>query len=131
MLPNNFYAGYEALAARLATAQPGTELRAYVAPQAEIKVSVKAMSPEQLPTPSGPIAARRYSLVVPEPGRPLDGQRHDRLARRDCVRLEIPGARLALVRSDLATVATRSQPIRNQNDTDVIIPAPDSPWRGR
>ena len=43
MLPNNFYAGYEALAARLAAAQPGAELHAYVAPQTEIKVTVKAI----------------------------------------------------------------------------------------
>ena len=59
VLPNNFYAGYEALAARLAGAQPGTELPAYVAPQAEVKIAVKAVTAEQLPTPSGPMATRR------------------------------------------------------------------------
>ena len=32
ILPNNFFAAYEALAARLATAKPGTELPAYIAP---------------------------------------------------------------------------------------------------
>src|SRR6185436_8430276 len=35
VLPNTFIAGYEALAARLASSEPGAELHAYVAPQAE------------------------------------------------------------------------------------------------
>jgi uncharacterized protein len=122
VLPNNFYAAYEGLAARLAAAQPGAELPAYVAPQSEIKVAVKAIALEQISTPSGPIPSRRYSLAFQNPDGVLDvSVTID--ARGRLVRLEIPSARLALVRSDLATVATRSQPIRNQNDTDVIIPA--------
>ena len=122
VLPNNFYAAYEGLAARLSAAQPGAELNAYVAPQSEIKVTVKAIVSEQLPTPSGPIPARRYSLALHNPDGLLEASVTID-ARGRLVRLEIPTARLALVRSDLATVATRSQPIRNQNDTDVIIPA--------
>jgi pimeloyl-ACP methyl ester carboxylesterase len=37
--------------------------------------------------------------------------------------MEMPSAGLRLVRSDLASVATRPQPVRNPTDTDVIIPA--------
>ncbi len=122
VLPNNFYAAYEGLAARLSAAQLGAELKAYVAPQSEIKITVKAIVPELLPTPSGPIPARRYSLAFNNPDGLLEASVTID-ARGRLVRLEIPTARLALVRSDLATVATRSQPIRNQNDTDVIIPA--------
>ncbi len=122
VLPNNFYAAYEGLAARLASAQPGAELPVYVAPQSEIKVVVKAIALEQISTPSGPINSRRYSLALNNPDGVLEASVTID-ARGRLVRLEIPTARLALVRSDLATVATRSQPIRNQNDTDVIIPA--------
>ena len=122
VLPNNFYAAYEGLAARLSAAQLGAELKAYVAPQSEIKITVKAIVSELLPTPSGPIPARRYSLAINNPDGLLEASVTID-ARGRLVRLEIPTARLALVRSDLATVATRSQPIRNQNDTDVIIPA--------
>ena len=68
VLPNNFYAGYEALAARLADAQPGTELHAYVAPQTEIGVTVKSVVAEQLPSPAGILAVRRYELVLQNPG---------------------------------------------------------------
>jgi pimeloyl-ACP methyl ester carboxylesterase len=122
VLPNNFFAAYEGLAARLGSVQPGAELAVYVAPQGEIKVIVKAMVAEQLSTPSGPLPSRRYSLALHNPDGVLDASVTID-ARARLVRLEIPGARLALVRSDLATVATRSQPIRNDNDTDVIIPA--------
>jgi pimeloyl-ACP methyl ester carboxylesterase len=122
VLPNSFYAGYEALAARLADAQPGTELRAYVAPQAEIAVSVKSVSAEQLPSPAGILAVRRYEIVFQNPGGALAGSvTIDDRAR--LVRLDIPGANLRLIRSELAGVATRSQPVRNRTDTDVIIPA--------
>ena len=123
VLPNSFFAGYEALAARLAASQPGTELHGYVAPQTEIVINVKNMTNEQLQSPAGLVAARRYDLVFQNPGRPLDASvtidSHARL-----VRVEIPGAGLRVIRSELAGVAVRSQPVRNPNDTDVIIPAP-------
>jgi hypothetical protein len=122
VLPNSFYAGYEALAARLAGAQPGTDFHAYVAPQTEIVVNVKRMTNEQLPSPAGLLAVRRYDLVFQNPGRPLDASvTIDSRAR--LVRLEIPSAGLRVVRSELASVAVRSQPVRNPNDSDVIIPA--------
>ena len=41
VLPNNFYAAYEALAARLNGMTAGAELPAYVAPQAEIRIRVR------------------------------------------------------------------------------------------
>ena len=123
VLPNTFIAGYEALAARLTGSQPGTELHAYVAPQAEVVVSVKGVSTEQLSTPAGMIATRKYDVVFQNPGRPLDGSvTVDSRAR--LVRLDMPAAGLRVVRSELASVAVRSEPVRNPNDTDVLIPMP-------
>ena len=123
VLPNSFFAGYEALAARLAEVQAGTDLHAYIAPQAEIVVNVKGMTNEQLPSSAGLIAARRYDLVFQNPGGPLEASvTIDSLAR--LVRVDIPSAGLRVVRTELAGVAVRSQPVRNPNDTDVIIPAP-------
>ena len=46
VLPNNVFAGYEALAARLANANAGTELSTYVAAGGEVKVTVKGISEE-------------------------------------------------------------------------------------
>lgn len=122
VLPNNFFAAYEALAARLAGAAPGTELPVYIAPQAEITVVVKSVSDEQVKSPSGTLALRKHELVFQNPGGPLSANvvtdgRH-RLAR-----LEIPSAGLSVVRSDLASVSSRPQVSRNPTDTDVRIPA--------
>ena len=50
VLPNNFYAGYEALAARLAGAAPGAELPLYVPPQGEVKAVVKDVGEESIQT---------------------------------------------------------------------------------
>lgn len=122
VLPNNFYAGYEALAARVAAAKPGTDLPVYVAPQVEVVASIKAMANEQIATPSGALATRRYDVSFANPTGPLDASVTID-ARARLVRLEIPNAGLTLIRSDLATVSTRSQPIRNPTDTDVVIPA--------
>jgi len=123
VLPNTFIAGYEALAARLASSQPGAELKVYVAPQAEVGVSIKNVSAEQLSSPAGMIAGRKYDVVFQNPGRPLDGSITID-SRSRLVRLDLPAAGLRVVRSDLAGVAVRSQPVRNPNDTDVLIPMP-------
>ena len=123
VLPNSFFASYEALAARLAASAAGAELRAYVAPQGEISINVKSVTSEQLPSPVGLIAARRYDVVFQNPGGALAATvTIDSRAR--LVRVEVPAAGLRVVRSDLAGVAVRSQPVRNPNDSDVIIPAP-------
>jgi pimeloyl-ACP methyl ester carboxylesterase len=123
VLPNNFYAGYVVLAARLASATPGTEIPVYVAPSAEIKVVVKSSVDEQIPGPSGPLATKVYELTFNNPGGALEATVVTD-PRGRLLRLEAPTAGLRLIRSDLAGVATRSQPIRNPTDTDVIIPGP-------
>lgn len=122
ILPNNFFAAYEAVAARLATATPGTTLPAYIAPSAEVMMTVTAISAEQLKSPSGTLALRKFTVTIQNPGGPLaisvTTDASNRLAR-----LEIPAAGLSVVRSDLATVSSRPQTSRNATDTDVRIPA--------
>jgi pimeloyl-ACP methyl ester carboxylesterase len=122
VLPNNFFAAYEALAVRLAGAKPGTELPVYVAPQTEIKVVVKTVSSEQIKTPSATIPIRKYELVFQNPSGPLTAtvaaDDRNRLAR-----LEIPAAGLTVVRADIATVSSRPLITRNPTDADVTIPA--------
>lgn len=122
VLTNNFYAGYEAFAARLAGLEAGAELKAYVAPQAEVTVTVKSVSTEAVQTPSGPQALRRFELALQNPGGPVE-VRVIVDARSRFARLEIPTASLLVVREDLAGVASRPQPQRNPTDADVTIPA--------
>lgn len=123
VLSNNFYAGYVALAARLGTVAPGMDLPAYIAPSAEIRIAVKSVADEQVGSPSGPIATKVYGLGLQNPSGPVDAEAAVD-SRGQLVRLEIPAAGLRLVRSELAGIATRPQPIRNPTDNDVIIPAP-------
>jgi len=122
VLPNNFYAAYEGLAARLAGAQLGAEFPVYVAPQTEVKLIVTGAEAEQVQTPSGTVVTRRYSVRVHNPSGVMEAiVSVDDKAR--FARLDIPAAALAVVRSDLASVAVRTQTARNPTDSDVTIPA--------
>lgn len=121
-LPNNFFASYEALAARLASVEAGSELPVYVAPQTEIRMTVRSVSPTTYQTPAGSVAARRYAVTFHNPDRTVDAdvtvdERH-RFAR-----LDIAGGVLSVAREDLVGVGARQQTHRNPTDEDVRIPA--------
>jgi hypothetical protein len=120
VLPNNVFAGYEALAARLANSQVETEIPAYVPPSGESKLSVTSISNESIKTPAGTVRTRKYELTVHNVGAtfPMTVAVDDRarLARVDIVNLSI-------VRSDLAGVSARTLTARNPTDADVTIPA--------
>jgi uncharacterized protein len=122
VLPNNFYASYEALAARLATSPPGAEIPIYVPPQAEVKLSVKDVTPETIETPGGVVSLRKFTLVLHNAGTDIDATVAID-ARNRFARLEIPSAALAVARSDLAGVNARRQTMRNSTDADVTIPS--------
>jgi uncharacterized protein len=121
ILPNNFFAAYEALAVHLATAKVGADLPVYIAPQMEIRVSVKAIRTETLTSPAKQQALRMFDLVFQNPGGPLPATVAID-ARNRIARIEIPSAGLSVVRSDLASVSTRQQTTRNPTDADVMIP---------
>lgn len=122
VLPNNSFAPYEAMAARLSTAQVGTTFRVYVAPQAEVPAVVNSIAEEDIQTPSGVVRTKKFEVTVQNPGSTIAltvlVDEHARLARVD-----IPSASLSAVRSDLAGVAARPLTARNPTDGDVTIPA--------
>lgn len=121
-LPNQFFGAYEGLAPRLAATAPGGQIPIYVAPEAEVMMVVKAIADETVQTPSGPIATRRFDVSIANPGGALAAaiviDNRSRFAR-----LDIPSAGFAVVRSDLASVAARTETARNPTDADVSIPA--------
>jgi pimeloyl-ACP methyl ester carboxylesterase len=123
VLPANVFAGYEALAARLANSTLGTEIPTYVAAGAEIKVIVKGISDESVTTPAGIVQMQKYELVAnTNAGQTftmtVSVDRRARLARMD-----MPTANLSVVRNDLAGVSARTLTARNPTDSDVTIPA--------
>ena len=122
VLPNNIYAAHEALVARLATAQVGSELPTYIAPSGEVRVSVNAISEEAIQTPAGTVRTRKYDLTVQNTGATFPmvvvADDKSRLARVD-----IPIGGLSVVRNDLASVSARAVTARNPTDSDLTIPA--------
>jgi pimeloyl-ACP methyl ester carboxylesterase len=122
VMPNNFFAAYEALAARLVGLEPGAELQIYVVPQGEIKLVVRAVTPGQFQTPAGLVATDRYSVTFHNPSGELPAEiSADDKGR--FARLEIPSASLLVSRQDLASVSSRIQTVRNATDVDVRIPS--------
>ena len=122
MIPNNFFAAYEALAARLFAMTPGGELPVYIAPQGEVKLTVRSVTPSTYQTPAGPLNTRRFAVSLQNPSGPLDAEitvdERGRLAKAGHSSLG-----LSVARQDLAGVATRQQTIRNPTDIDVKVPA--------
>ena len=122
VLPNNFFAAYEALAVRLASMTPASEFAVYIAPQAEIKATVRSVTAATYETPAGPLRARRFAVTLVNPGGPLEVEvtvdERGRFAK-----LEIGSAGLSVARQELAGVATRQRTFRNPTDVEVRIPA--------
>ena len=121
ILPNGFFGAYEALAARLATSPPGSEIPIYVAPQSEVKAFVKTVRDEQLQTPAGAVAAKVYEVALQNAGAAQPTTVTVDAAGR-LVRIDVAGG-LSVVRADLASVAVSRRTTRNSTDTDVSIPA--------
>ncbi|MEW5982611.1 MAG: alpha/beta fold hydrolase [Acidobacteriota bacterium] len=122
VLPNMFFAAYEALALRLASVDPGTELKAYIAPQLEIPLTVGAGAREQITTTARVINARRYSLTVVNPGGPLPVELWADEANR-LLRVRIPSQSLEVAREDVASVSSRVERMARANDEQVQIEA--------
>ena len=73
VLPTNVFAGYEALAARLANASLGTEIPDLRAPRTPRSRSASRRSPtKRSTTPAGIVKTRKYELVVHNAGATVD-----------------------------------------------------------
>jgi uncharacterized protein len=121
VLPNSFFGPYEALAARLKTAAPGTSIPLYSVPQIAFSVRVGESANEQIQTAGRILATRRTQIVLLLPGGQIEGElwtdENSRL-----VRLSIPAQGLDVAREDVASVASRRVTISRPNDEQVRIP---------
>lgn len=123
VLPNNVFGSYEALAAKLTVTAVGSEFPVYVAPQAEVKVTLRDIVEQTLTGPGGAVPTRRFALTFRNP----DASALEAFVVADdkarLVRFEIPSVGLLVVREDASSVATRAQTMRNPTDGDISIPA--------
>jgi uncharacterized protein len=120
LLPNNMYGAYEAVVARFATMKEGDTVRAYVAPQAEITLSLDAVSTEQVKTTARTFQSRHYRGTAQNPGGPLKFEVWADDQQR-LMRFLVPHISLDVMRDDIAAVSTRQQTIFRPNDEDVFV----------
>ena len=122
VVPNGFFGAYEALAARLSGLKPGAEVPLYVAPQAEVKMTVTGVANEPVQAPTGIVPTRRFDIIVHNVGADVAATISID-ARARFVRMDMPAAGLSVVRSDMAGINVRPVLARNKTDSDVTIPA--------
>ncbi len=122
VLPNVFFGGYAALAARLVGAAVGAEVKAYIAPQAEIPIVVTAVTEERIETPRRTFTAKRYSLTFRNPNGELPVSLWTE-ASGSFVRLSVPSQTLEIARDDVASAASRMSAFAVEGDETVRVPA--------
>jgi len=123
VLPNTFLGSYAALARRLMGKTTGAELRAYIAPQAEITIRVTGVTQERIDTPKGTIAATRFAMTFNNP--PPGGDLAVNLwadAEGGLLRMNIPTQMIEMAREDIASAASRTSTFSVPGDESVQIP---------
>jgi pimeloyl-ACP methyl ester carboxylesterase len=123
LLPNMFFASFEALALQLsALPADSARLTAYIAPQAEIQLSVSRIGQETIETPQHSLQARRFAVTFMNPGKPLESEVWIDESGR-LLRFAVVSQGLAVVREDVSSVTARRQNITRAGDETVRIPA--------
>jgi hypothetical protein len=124
LLPNPFFAAYEALAARLKDAAQGASVPLYVVPQGSVVLSVGPSSSERIQTLDRRIEARRTraTMVLPGGAPPLDLEIWSDEAGR-LLRVSVPAQSLEVARDDIASVSSRVVTSSRPNDEQVFVPA--------
>jgi pimeloyl-ACP methyl ester carboxylesterase len=124
VLPNTFLGSYAGLARRLQGKTAGAELRAYIAPQAEITIRVTSAGPGQIDTPKGVINATQFSLTFNNP--PPTGDLPVNIwtdSDGGLLRMSIPSQMIEMAREDIASAASRTTAFSIPGDESVTIPS--------
>ncbi len=125
LLPNPFFAPYEAVAARLRTAPAGSTIPAYVVPQAAAAILVGDSTDERIQTARELIETRHTRITITPAAAGAPPVAADVWADRNgrLLRLSVPAQALEVVREDIASAAARQVPIFRPNDEPVKIPS--------
>lgn len=124
VLPNTFLGSYAALALRLQGKAVGTDLRGYIAPQAEITIRITSVAPERIETPKGIITATRYGMTFNNP--PPAGDLIVNIwtnADGGLLRMNIPSQMIEMAREDIASAASRTAAFSIPGDEPVVVPS--------
>ncbi|MEO7132826.1 MAG: alpha/beta fold hydrolase [Vicinamibacterales bacterium] len=123
VLPNTFLGSYAALARRLMGTTAGAELRAYIAPQAEVTIKVTGAVLEGIDTPKGKIMAMRHTMTFNNPA-PVGDLVVNLWADPEgrLLRMNIPAQMVEMAREDIASAASRTAAFSLPEDEGVSIP---------
>ena len=122
LLPDIFFGAYQAMASRLVGAKAGARLNIYVPPTATAAVSVVSVSEDRVRTADALVDVRRFAIELPGPNGPIGIELWSDPAGR-LLRFSVPARAFDIIRSDLAAVTSRREPIARPNDERVSIPA--------
>jgi uncharacterized protein len=123
LLPNPFFAAYEAVAARLKNAAPGTSIPAYQGGPIPSVIVVGNSEPEKIQTVARLIDVRRTRVTLSATGQPgIEAEIWADEAGR-LLRVSVPAQSIEFVRDDIASVSTRRVVISREGDEPVKIPA--------
>ncbi len=122
VLPNFFFAAYEALAIRLTILQPGDQLPIYVAPRGFITARLNSVNTLQLDTADGNQLAQLYHITFDNPNDPISAEvwvdERNRL-----MRVILPSASIDVARQDILSVSTRVTSTPHPGDETVRVGA--------
>ena len=122
VLPNDFFAAYEALTRRLAGLAAGAELPVYVAPLGEVTVRLNSFSDDQIQTAVDVIDVRRYQVTFLDPGLPFEAEIWADADHR-LLRVSVPAASLDIARQDVISAGSRLLSERHPGDEEVRVGA--------
>jgi pimeloyl-ACP methyl ester carboxylesterase len=123
LIPNPFFASYEAVAAQLRQAAAGTTIAAYQGSEPILSIRVGDSQGEQIQTVARRISARRTRVALTvQSAAEVEGEvwadEEGRL-----LRFSVPSQTVEYVRDDIASVSTRRVVISRPNDEQVHIPS--------
>ena len=122
VLPDYFFAAYEALAFRLAGAEAGDEIPVYVGPPSATRARVGQVLSQQIDTGSSVFDARVHRLSLQNAGGPLTVEVWTDPDHR-LVRVLIPDAALDVAREDIVAAGARVRQVTHPGDEDVRVRA--------
>ena len=119
---NGIVASYVALAQRLGTTAPGSDIRMYVIPQMEIGVRLVNVQNDRMQLGAEFLNARRYDVVLMNPTSNT-AMTITTGVEGNLLSVRVPSQGVDIVRVDLTSVAVRTQVHSNPGDEPVTIPA--------
>jgi uncharacterized protein len=122
LLPNVFFGAYEALAARLPDAKAGDRWNVFIPPQTAAVVTVRSVTDDRVRTQAAVLEFRRYGLELANPKNSLQIEVWADAGGR-MLRLTVPEQSFDIVRTDIASINSRREPVSRPNDEQLTIPA--------